>query len=92
MAWRRTAISAMAGGALFMKVAVEGGVGWRPTGLLPTAAALVMVLVAVVAVMRNRGLRRGGRPASGLLLSAVAFGVAAIGAASIVMVVTQWAG
>lgn len=86
LAWRRTAISAMASAALFGKVAAEGGVGWRPTWLLPLASAVVMVVVAVAAVARNRSLRRREHRAAVPLLPFVAGAVALVGLASIVMI------
>ncbi|WP_051179043.1 DUF202 domain-containing protein [Nocardia concava] len=89
LAWRRTAISAMASAALFGKVAAEGGVGWQPTGLLPLASAVVMVVLAVVAVARNRSLRRREHRAAVPLLPFVAGGVAAVGLVSIGMVLAH---
>ncbi|MEU6581354.1 DUF202 domain-containing protein [Nocardia sp. NPDC046763] len=89
LAWRRTAISAIASAALFTKVAAEGGIGWRPTGLLPLGAAAVMMLLAVIAVARSRSLHRGAHRGTAPLLLLVTAGVAAVGVAAMAMVLAH---
>ncbi|MFE3258850.1 DUF202 domain-containing protein [Nocardia sp. NPDC059229] len=93
LAWRRTAISAIASAALFTKVAAEGGIDWRPTGLLPLSAAVVMMLVAAIAMARSRslhrGAHRGAHRGTGPLLLLVSAGVAAVGLAALAMVLTH---
>ncbi|MFE3057944.1 DUF202 domain-containing protein [Nocardia sp. NPDC059239] len=89
LAWRRTAISAIANAALFTKVAAEGGIGWRPTGLLPLSAAVVMMLVAAIAMARSRSLHRGAHRGTGPLLLLVSAGVAAVGLAAMAMVLAH---
>ncbi|MCX4094115.1 DUF202 domain-containing protein [Nocardia sp. alder85J] len=93
LAWRRTAVAAMANALLLLHTALDSG--WRPATLVPLAAVLALLVAAAVCVWRGRMLslyRDGGPPdvrATVALTAAVA--VAAVGAVSAALVLYSWA-
>lgn len=60
LAWRRTALSAMANAVLLMKLAAVGSWGWRLTVVVPSCGIVGMAMIAGVCLMRSRTLRAGG--------------------------------
>lgn len=82
LAWRRTAVSAMVVGTLFMHQAL--GSGWRAVAVAPVGAAIAMAALAGACYLRNRSLRRG-RFADGdrvIAVTAAAVVVVAVAAAA----------
>ncbi|MFX0576770.1 DUF202 domain-containing protein [Nocardia nepalensis] len=86
LAWRRTAISAMAVAGLLLNHAA--GSGWRPVAAAPIAAAIAMAALAGLCFSRNRALHegrfghgRGAVAATTVVVLAVAVVAAAIGLA-----------
>lgn len=59
LAWRRTAIGAIANAALFLHAAADSG--WRPADLAPVAAVVVLSGVVVIAIRRGRILHAAPR-------------------------------
>ena len=62
LAWRRTAVAAMGTAAVFINHAVVNG--WRHAASAPLIAAIMLVALAIVGVLRDRALHHGtaGRP------------------------------
>ncbi|NUS45919.1 MAG: DUF202 domain-containing protein [Mycobacteriaceae bacterium] len=89
LSWRRTAIAAMANGALLSKVTVAGGTGWKPTGLVPLCGVVTLLLVAAAAFLRGRALQHGRHDGAQPLIAAVSAAVAAVGLAVVVMAATH---
>ncbi|MGW5108433.1 DUF202 domain-containing protein [Nocardia sp. NPDC004123] len=57
LAWRRTAIAAMGTGVLFVNHAATSG--WHPAAIAPALAAVGLMFVAGLSVLRNNSLHRG---------------------------------
>ncbi|MGW4365082.1 DUF202 domain-containing protein [Nocardia takedensis] len=70
LAWRRTAIGAMAIALLFLHHAAVSG--WRAAGVAPVVCAVAMVALAALCFARNRTLhrRRYGHGAAAVTLTA----------------------
>ncbi|MBB5912093.1 uncharacterized membrane protein YidH (DUF202 family) [Nocardia transvalensis] len=83
LAWRRTAVAAMATAALFIHEAI--GSGWRETAAAPVAAALVLMAVTVMSYVRNRSLQQGhwGHGSQVIAVTAVAIIGVALAAVAI---------
>ncbi|MGQ4597514.1 DUF202 domain-containing protein [Nocardia sp. R6R-6] len=81
LAWRRTAVAAMAVGTLFLHYALAGG--WRPAAIAPISAAFAMLVLAGACYLRNRTLRQGryahGHRFVAASAAAVVVAVAAVG-------------
>ncbi|WP_433202073.1 DUF202 domain-containing protein [Nocardia sp. CA-107356] len=87
LAWRRTAISAMAIAALLLDHAATSG--WRPAAIAPIGAAIAMAALAGLCFSRNRTLHEGrfghGRGA----IAATTVAVLAVGVVGVVIALTD---
>lgn len=90
LAWQRTAVAGVANAVMLAKLTVEGGFGWRPTGVVPLCGLVAMVVITGLCLLRDRQLRRGNRDAAGRIVAAVALATAAVGM-SVVLVVAAHA-
>ncbi|MFR9751901.1 DUF202 domain-containing protein [Nocardia sp. 004] len=80
LAWRRTAVSAIAVSVLFLHAAT--GITWHPAAIALIGAALAMAALAGACSLRSQGLRRGHFAHGGrsVAVAAVAVGVVALAA------------
>ncbi|MFE7747328.1 DUF202 domain-containing protein, partial [Nocardia sp. NPDC057455] len=76
LAWRRTAVSAMVVGTLFVHQALAGG--WRAVAVAPIGAAIAMAALAGACYLRNRGLRRGHYARGGGVIAATTVAVVVV--------------
>ncbi|MBF6464269.1 DUF202 domain-containing protein [Nocardia beijingensis] len=80
LAWRRTAVSAMVVGTLFMHQAL--GSGWRAAAVAPVGAAIAMAALAGACYLRNRSLRGGRYAHGGRVIAATASAVIVVAVAA----------
>ncbi|MEU0541639.1 DUF202 domain-containing protein [Nocardia sp. NPDC005978] len=85
LAWRRTAIAAMANAVLFLKVTYSSD--WPPMAVLALLAAIGLVVVSVVCVARSRILHshnRGNWDSGRRGITAVAVAVTGVAGVAVV--------
>ncbi|WP_330229400.1 DUF202 domain-containing protein [Nocardia sp. NBC_00508] len=80
LAWRRTAVSAMVVGTLFLHYALDSG--WRPAAIAPIVAAFAMVALTGACYLRNRSLRQGRYTHGDRIVAAAAVAVTMVAVAA----------
>ncbi|MGQ4614717.1 DUF202 domain-containing protein [Nocardia sp. R7R-8] len=80
LAWRRTAVSAMVVGTLFLHQAL--GSGWHAAAAAPIGAAIAMAALTGACYLRNRGLRRGRYAHGGRVIAATTVAVVVVALAA----------
>ncbi|WP_167476967.1 DUF202 domain-containing protein [Nocardia arthritidis] len=83
LAWRRTAVSAMAVAALFLQHTVS--VGWHRAQLATLGSAATMVAVAVLCSLRNRSLHEGRYGHGAFVIGVAAAAVVAVAVVAVLL-------